>query len=402
MKRRLAVLLGLLLLLSSLPLSVHGQTAPGRRPVGLGVTVVPQTLPADGNVYPALVISVVDASGAPTISLSDVLVYLSSSSESAASTPQTATLPAGHGFVQVDVTTSTTPGTTTITAAASGLESKSVSVSTVAPGTGASSLGLFVSPSPSLHAIEGTDAVYVVQLENVTGRPGASKGTTNVVITCSNSSLIGSPIDVSIPPGATMAYGSITVNRTGTATLTALAPRLVTANAQLQVSSALPTLTLTVTPTLLSSGDTADVSVAVQLLGMPLVGARVNLTASSGTLVPANFVTNTNGQGRATYISQFASAVTISAVATYTQLGVRLTGSTAVLVVQPTATTTTSNDIGSTLSLYVPIIAVVVAAAAIVLVVRRTLRKRRGVADEDEEFERPEEKKPNQTVDGKS
>ena len=378
--------LALLLLGAALPMAAaSGQAAPDMKPVALRVTVVPQTLPADSNSYPALVISLLTSGGSPTLSLSDVLVYLSSSNESAAAVPPTVTLLAGHAFVQVDVTTSRSPGATIITAASSGLASKSVTINTVVPASGAHSLALFVSPAESLRALKGDDVVYAVQLVGSSGRPAVSSGTTDVVITSSNGSLVGKPINIAIAGGSNVAYGQIMTNSSGSTTLTALAPQLVTATAQLKIAPVPSALALTVVPSGISVGAHSAIALTDQLLGMPVPGANVTLSVNGGTIVPTLLVTGPTGQASATYISDAPGAFIISASAIDARLGLNLTGSSVVVVTQPVPQSTPS-PISEFLSTYLPVIVVAVVAVVIVLLVRRATRKRKGAVEEDEPF----------------
>src|SRR5437879_11750872 len=51
-------------------------------PFSIALTILPQKLPADGNVYPAVLVSLIDSAGLPTIALNDTTVLLTSSLES--------------------------------------------------------------------------------------------------------------------------------------------------------------------------------------------------------------------------------------------------------------------------------------------------------------------------------
>ena len=375
-----------LLLVALLPLgAAHGQAAPSHTPAGVSVTVIPPVLPADGGTYPALVISLVDAGGAPTLSLSDVTILLSTTNSTIASVPSTATVSAGHNFVQVSVTTSTTPGTTTLTATGNGLATKQVPLQTVVPTAGASILGLYTSPDASLLALQGSDGVYAVELQTAGGKPGTVSAATDVMITSSNGSLIPRTIDLTIPAGSSVAYGAITVNDSGTATLTAIAHQLATGTAKLVVASSSLALGLTVTPAETPISHSAEVTATLTVLGMPVPGANVTLTVTGGSLLPTAFSTDVNGQGSATYVPGNAGGYTITATAVDPKLGISLK-TTALVIVTSTATVTTSSPGAADLVMpYLPFIIVVVVAVVLVMIVRRALKRRKGATEEDED-----------------
>ena len=358
--------------------------ASGRGPASLAVSVIPQALPADSHAYPSVVISLVDANGAPTFSLTDTLIYLSSTNASVASVPSTVTLAAGHAYVLVNVTTGGSAGTTTLTAASSGLASKSVSVDTVVPSSGAQGLGLFVSPSQTLLALGGKDLVYAVELQGANGQPAISSSATSVIITSSNNDVIGKPISVSIPSGTSVIYGQMAVNATGTATLTALASGLKTATAQVSVASSSPSLSLTASPSTITTSTASSVTVAVQVLGMPVPGASVVLSSNGGTISPAQLVTNAGGQGSVEFLPDAPGVFTIRAVATYPSIGLNVSGTEVIVVSAATTTATGTLDLLTPITPYLPVLVVVIVIVVAVLLVRRAIGRRKGTSDEDE------------------
>ena len=348
--------------------------------------MIPQTLPADSGTYSALVISLVDSNGAPTLSLTDVLVYLSSTNQSLAAVPPTVTLPAGHSYVLVSVTTGTIGGSATLTAASSGLSHVSVTVKTVVPASGAQGLGLFVSPSPTLLALEGDDLLYAVELQGASGQPAVDSVATSVVLTSSNGSMMGEPIDVSVPGGSSVAYGQVKVNASGSAVLTALGQGLKTATAQLSVSATPATVSLSVSPSEISPQSRSTVTVTVQVLGMPVPGANVTLTTNGGTVLPSIFATGPQGQGNAEYTPAAPGVFTISAVATYPVLGLNLTGSQLIVVSSATATRTGTLAMVSAIYPYLPIVVIAVVIVVVFLLVRRLIGSRKGAAEEEEGY----------------
>jgi hypothetical protein len=363
------------------PLMVEAQTVQNKQPVALGMFVVPPTLPADGRSYPALVVSLLDGHNLPTLSLADVVVYLSSSNQSVASIPSIVTMPAGHAYLQIPVNTTTSTGQAVLAGASSGLSSNSVNLKTMKPGNGPESLSLFVAPPRSLQSLVGDDVVFAVQLANAIGRPAVSTAATGLIITSSNSSLVSRPIEVMILAGSNLAYGEVKVLASGAATLTALSPQLATGSADLNVARVAKTLTLSVTPPVMSVGATASVLVSAQILGMPVPGLNVTLTTYLGTIVPTRVTTNANGQGTAKYLARAPGPATITAVASASYLGV-VNGSTTAIVTAATVTTPSSDATGMFL-FYIPIIVAVVVLVLAFVVIRVTVRKRKGTPEED-------------------
>lgn len=386
MKAGPAVLLALIILGAALPLARADALAQGHAPAALSASVIPPLLPADSAVYPALVISLVDSGGAPTLSLADITVYLSSSNSSVASVPASVTLPAGHAFVQVPVTTSGSPGSATLAAATNGLVTGTASLKTVALAAGPSALSLYLSPSKSLTALAGDGEVFAVQLVNARGQPSVSSSATSLMITSSDGSVLAGPIGVTIPAGSDVGYGQFKVSQGGAATLTAIAQDLATGTAQLDVAPAEPVLTITPSPGNVTAGGVSTLFVSVSVLGMPAPGANVTLSVTSGELVPSGLITaDNNGQAIVKYISSSPGVALVTGTASGSLIGT-VSGSAQVLV-NPTGTSNSAGPLGQ-LTPYVPVI--VVAAAVVVgfVMVRTTLRRRRGKSVEEPEYPR--------------
>ncbi len=100
-------------------------------PISIALTILPQKLPADGNVYPAVLVSLVDSTGQPTIAFNDTTVLLTSSSDGVGRVQSSAMIAGGRAFTAANFTTTSAPGTTTITATAAGLRTASATVTTV-------------------------------------------------------------------------------------------------------------------------------------------------------------------------------------------------------------------------------------------------------------------------------
>jgi hypothetical protein len=386
MRAAAAVLLALLLAGFAVPaLAAAGQSTSGRAPSALEVTVIPPVLPADSSTHQALVISLLDSSGRPTLSLSNLTVFLSSSNESVGSIPTTATLAAGRSFVQVPVATSSLAGSTTLAATSAGLQPASFQLRTVAPTSKPVALALFLAPPESVTALSGPDEAYAVQAVNSAGGPAYSSAGTNLVITASNGTVLSGPIGEAIAPATDLTYGTLAVQEAGSTTLTALAPSLATGSAPLSVLPASATLSISANPPYIAPGGVATLTVSVAVLGMPVPGAVVTLAASEGTLVPGGpLAMGPGGEAVVHFIPARPGAATITASSNSTLLG-PLTSTTTIVVTDLTTTTTGSPPPGSALGLYdfIPVVVIAAVVVAGLLLVRHTLRKRGAAPRED-------------------
>ncbi|MDG7018559.1 MAG: hypothetical protein JRN73_09445 [Nitrososphaerota archaeon] len=376
-----AVMLGLTLLASAAPVAA----APARSPAGLLVTAIPPTLPADSAAHEAVVVSLVDGSGAPTLSFSNLTIYLSSSNAAVAVAPASVTLLAGQAFVQVPVTTTSVPGSTVFAASSAGLASSSVRIDTVPLAPEAAALKLFLGPPSSVVSLSGEDGAYAIQAVDANGNPAVSQGGTGFVITSSNSSLLPGTLSGTIAPGSDLAYGEFQVEGAGSATLTALAPRLATGSAQLSMAPVPVVFSVTADPPYLTLFETGTVTVSVTVLGMPFPGLTASVSASQGTLVPSGEVSlGEGGQATVNFIPSQPGPVTVTASSTSSLLGV-LSGSATIVVTQQTSSTTGSAPVlaGVDIWLYIPVLAAVIVAAAGYVIVRTTLRRRKPTPEDE-------------------
>jgi hypothetical protein len=216
-KAPLAVALLFLMVLGSLPLSVSLAAALPTTPngvptvaTGISLAVVPTRLPADGNTYPAIIVTLIDADGFPSLALNTTTIYLSSSQENVGTLPSSVTIPIGQGYVVAQVTTTQTPGTTTVTASATGIRSAQVVVATSIPSGYATHIK--ISPQPAnVFARPGGFGSIVIQLQDDTGLPANAAFNTNVSLSSSNNGI--AQLDkkwVVIPTGADLAVVNYT------------------------------------------------------------------------------------------------------------------------------------------------------------------------------------------------
>ncbi len=128
----IGILLVGLTLVGALPTSpTHAAASQSLAPAALSLSPIPPKLPADNNTYPAVVVSVVDAGGQPTVALADINVSLTSSEENVGTITANVVIPAGETYAIANFTTTHTAGVTTITATTTGLTTASTVVTTV-------------------------------------------------------------------------------------------------------------------------------------------------------------------------------------------------------------------------------------------------------------------------------
>ena len=396
MKRARVAAVALLLMLGALPsMAAAGQSAPLHSPQALHLSTVPAQLPADGRSYPAIVISLRDAGDLPTLPLADVLVYLSTSNSTVVTVPQTATILAGHSFVQVSLTTSTKTGSADIAATSQGLSAANVMVTTVHVASQPASLSIYVAPRVAIQALIGPDEVFAVQLKSAAGQLASVGQNTSLVITSSNSTIIQGIINATITAGSDLYYGSLKPQATGTATLTALAPRLSTGSAGFTIKPSGAMITVSPSPSTVAEGTNASVTVSVSVLGMPVQGADVSVFTTLGALVPSFGSTDAAGQFVSQYVAGVPGVATVNATA-YSSVVGTLTGASTVIITSSATATTTSSGPSSIpgLSLvwpYLPIIIAVIVVVAGYAIVRTTLRRRRGSTRDEERAAQEEE-----------
>ncbi len=213
-----------LLAIQYLPVSAATSKVPGQ-PANVVLTIIPPKLPADGGVYPAAVISLLDSSNLPTAAFGDVTVFLSSDQTNIAAVPATVTIAAGHTYAIANVTTTTTPGTATITASAQGLLSQpqvsvSVPLTTVTPSGYPSKLLVLASPANFLPRSDR--GLVRVEVVDAAGLPSKAITPIPVALSSSNVSIASlGQSSLNIPEGSIFVDGSFATSGTGSAVLTA-------------------------------------------------------------------------------------------------------------------------------------------------------------------------------------
>jgi hypothetical protein len=228
--RTTALLLAFLFILATLSAASIGASSSSAA-ASLALNVVPPTLPADGRTHSVVFLSVVDSSGNPTVALSNITVYLSSSKQDVAVVQSPVIIPAGASYVIDNASVTLTPGTTTITASSVGFSSATAKLQTSIPAGFPTSLVVFASPPVQPSGI-GRTGTLVVEVLDQLGHPTRAAIDTTVTLTSSNEGIAvpGGSASVTIKEGRTYASASYTSDpsalQTGTTTITALASGL--------------------------------------------------------------------------------------------------------------------------------------------------------------------------------
>src|ERR1700691_1864758 len=83
----------------------HAAVSQSLVPTTLALSPVPAKLPANNETYPAVVVSILDAGGQPTVALADINVSLTSSQENVGSITPKVEIPAGETYAVANFTT---------------------------------------------------------------------------------------------------------------------------------------------------------------------------------------------------------------------------------------------------------------------------------------------------------
>jgi hypothetical protein len=264
-------------------------------PSELLLKLVPSTLPADGNTYGALEVSLATSSGLPTVSTSSIIVQLSSENPNVVSVPGFVTIPAGNISVLAGLTTSSLQGHSSITAVSSSLLPGTVNVTTLIPAP--SALQAYVAPPSTFVTSAGSPPILVIQLQDSNGNPARARAVTNIIVTSSNSSLVTGPIHLSIGFGADYVLTQLTASGSGQCVLTASSQGLSSSQVELQLAKSplIDQLSVYIPKGILYSNGTATITLSVIFLGQPVPNLKVNWTATGGYDSPLSATTGPSG-----------------------------------------------------------------------------------------------------------
>jgi hypothetical protein len=294
-------------------------------PVGLNLRVLSGSgnggnLPADGQNYDALEVSLLDSQNGPAIATSNVAVQLSTSkSEVVDLVNNIVVIPSGQESVIAVLSTSALEGTATITATSTGLLPQTVDVSTFIPAP--SKLGLYVAP-PSISAYPGQfPPVLVVQLQDNAGNPARARQDTSVIVSPSNSSMVSNPLYLTIDIGSDYAYTTVNAVGEGVSVLTASTQGLSSAQASLQLAPS-PLVIHHSSRSFIFENETAVMSLSVSFLGDPLSGVNVTWGTTGGEMSPGSTETGPSGTTWSTFIPASLGMENITAMLSAPVIGV--------------------------------------------------------------------------------
>lgn len=286
--------------------------APAAPPSGLVLTVIPPKLPADGESYPAIVVSLESSAGTPSLALNETVVFLTSSQESVGTVTDQVTIIKGTAFAVANFTTSATPGVTSISASSSGLSAASTQVATLTPSGFATTLSVIPVPGTQLVNPGGQGTVLVETLDSA-GFPAKASSSIPVTLSSSDNKV------VSLPSGSlTLASGSVLSSvpydvgvLPGMATITASASGFNSGSAPVAVEGASPfALRIVAQPDPISTSTAGRMVVTLtDSEGNPAPApATVSVAiSSSNTSVVASSQTTTIPTGHIYTVAQFTS-----------------------------------------------------------------------------------------------
>ncbi len=240
----LALLFVLAFAVQSLP--VFGASVISGPAYSLSLAAVPTKLPADGKTYHAVVISLVDKTGLPSLTLNDTKVFLTSSEENIGTIDAIVTIAPGRAYAIANFTTSPTPGVTIITASSVGLGSTTTPVVTVIPSGYPTHLRVFPVPAAQVARRHST-GTFVIELVDDVGLPAKAVADTAVSLSSSNIAILnvsasfatvntGSFLTfVDYTAGFVTGFASVTVSATGFASDSATVSVVGTAPLKLKV-----------------------------------------------------------------------------------------------------------------------------------------------------------------------
>ncbi len=180
-----ALLFVLFFLLEGVPAVSAPPSAGPSVPASLSISVIPSTLPADNITYAALVVSLVDKAGVPTVATNDTLIYLTSSLESVGKVQSTITIGLGKNYATANFTTTKTPGATHITASTTGLQTASADVTTLIARGYPTHLTVTAVPDTVI-AKRNNVGSLIVELQDDAGLPAKAVSDTTVNLYSSN------------------------------------------------------------------------------------------------------------------------------------------------------------------------------------------------------------------------
>jgi hypothetical protein len=358
-------------------------TGPMNNPNQLEVSA-PADLPADGGTYDVLTISLTSNGTTPAVSRSGTSVLLTSSRPDLVSIDVSGSVlvPAGRSFVTVPITTSASSGTAFITASSPNFVSSTVQVNTVSiPPT---KLGVYLSDPRALVSPVSDALNMVVQLQDSQGVPADARTSATVIVSFSNTTLSETPMTLTIPKGADLAYATVPLAEGTEGVFTAISNGLSGASAPFSATELGVTYSIGPAAQTIYPNQTDTVYFSLRYQGTPLSGASLTWSASGGTITSAAPATDASGSASAVFTPSGTGLAVVNVTAKDPVVG-SVSTSTRVFVVQPPVEpkqTLLSHLLSNKLYLGAIVGGAVVLIVLIIIVV---VRRRRGGSIEDED-----------------
>ncbi len=351
----------------------------GPAPSRIAVAPVAPSLPADGDTYQGLLVSLQDSSGGPAIAPAAITVHLSvnrSNVIQVIARNESTVIPAGQSFSIVFVRTLSVQGTVNITAESPGYSPSWTLFSTKA--LSPARLALYVAPSPAMQSANGDEALLAVQLQDSGGNPARAREATAVTVTSSNGSLLPRPAFITIPTFSDYVLLRLSPTAATTSELTAISPGLSPAAISFSSSRLPAAAVLSASSTLIYPNQTATLTVSVSFLNSPVVNATVGWQTSSGTLGSQTSKTGQDGTTSVTLTPTGTGIATVKAFVQSPTVGSFNLTSTLVITSAPVKP---APSLAGVLLGYAPYIGGGVVAAA--LVTFFILRRRKATVEEE-------------------
>jgi hypothetical protein len=357
-------------------------------PVELSLTSPPTSLPANGGTYNVLTVTLLDNQSRPAVAKSLVQVFLTSSRTDIATTPDVVNIPAGESSANIPVSTSSASGSTFITASAPNFVSSSAEISAVSiPPT---HLGMYLADGNGIIAKNSNRVSLVVQLQDSQGVPAEARTPANVIISFSNSSLVQTPITLTIPKGSDLAYTNVTLANATTGTFSAISNGLSSAYAKFAAQPLAVADSFIANPPTVQLGQTTSIVFTLKSQGNPVGGAALAWTSVGGSVSAGTKVTDSSGTWTAAFTPDTAGLATVTITADSPLMGpLNATVYVTVLAIQVKQNQSIVQELVTFPYVLIP---VAVAAAAAVMAFLFIRRRRRGkeadgaLSDEEQGF----------------
>lgn len=357
----------------------------GPPPTRVVVTPIALALPADGNRYQGLLVSLHDSHGGPAVAPTNIPVQLSldrSDVLGLAPPDGVITVNTGQSYAIVNITTLSLGGRVNVTAESQGLASSWTLISTQA--LSPARLALYASPSPVMLSTRGVQALLAIQLQDSGGSPARARAQTPVTLISSNSSLFAQPVQVVVPLRSDYALISLNASVPNTSVITAISPGLRSANATFSFLRLPVIVTLTASAPTIYPNQTEIFTASVSVMRTPEPNVTVTWHASDGTLSSQQSVTGAGGVATVKLTPGGVGPVSVYATLSNDVIGRLNSTAAGIFVIGFPPKPPPPLGLVSQLVGYLPYIGVAVAAVVMVFFLSR---RRRGAVEEEDSFE---------------